>query len=67
MKQEVGFFRKSYVNMAEEISQPLLKKHYYENCPGCKVDKAKETTEGVPIRHLLNIWMVVMSSSKLRI
>ncbi|KAI4332867.1 hypothetical protein L6164_017743 [Bauhinia variegata] len=49
--------------MAEENTQPLLKKYYHENCPGCKVDKAKETTRGAPIRHLLNIWMVVLCST----
>ncbi|KAJ7949438.1 Protein ZINC INDUCED FACILITATOR-LIKE 1 [Quillaja saponaria] len=47
--------------MAEELRQPLLTRRYYENCPGCKVDQAKEVTQGVPIRHLLNIWIIVLS------
>ncbi|KAF7824803.1 protein ZINC INDUCED FACILITATOR-LIKE 1-like [Senna tora] len=38
----------------------MLEKQYYENCPGCKVDQAKEMTEGVPVRHLINIWIVVL-------
>ncbi|KAI9075835.1 hypothetical protein K1719_013800 [Acacia pycnantha] len=45
------------------IREPLLKKHYYENCPGCKVDRAKEMTQGVPIKHLVNIWLITLCSS----
>ncbi|XP_054814046.1 protein ZINC INDUCED FACILITATOR-LIKE 1-like [Prosopis cineraria] len=45
------------------IEQPLLKKEYHENCPGCKVDKAKETNRGVPVRHLFTIWMVVLCTT----
>ncbi|XP_004515444.1 protein ZINC INDUCED FACILITATOR-LIKE 1-like isoform X2 [Cicer arietinum] len=41
----------------------LLKKQYYENCPGCKVDKAKELKTDVTFRNLFNIWMVVLCSS----
>ncbi|KAK4285259.1 hypothetical protein QN277_001985 [Acacia crassicarpa] len=43
--------------------EPLLKKHYYENCPGCKVDRAKEMTQGSPIKHLFNIWLITFCSS----
>ncbi|XP_028803350.1 protein ZINC INDUCED FACILITATOR-LIKE 1-like isoform X1 [Neltuma alba] len=43
--------------------EPLLKKHYYENCPGCKVDRAKEMTQGVPVKHLINIWLITLCSS----
>ncbi|KAI9115417.1 hypothetical protein K1719_013736 [Acacia pycnantha] len=43
--------------------EPLLKKHYYENCPGCKVDRAKEMTQGPPIKHLFNIWLIIFCSS----
>ncbi|KAK7259686.1 hypothetical protein RIF29_25299 [Crotalaria pallida] len=51
--------------MEEEknLRQSLLKKRYYENCPGCKVDKAKELKTDVTIRNLFNIWMVVLCSS----
>lgn len=42
----------------------LLKKQYYENCPGCKVDKAKELKTDVTFRNLFNIWMVVLCSCK---
>ncbi|KAJ1375237.1 MFS transporter superfamily, partial [Sesbania bispinosa] len=47
----------------ENVVEPLLKKQYYENCPGCKVDQAKELKTDVSIRNLFNIWMVVSCSS----
>ncbi|RDY13684.1 Protein ZINC INDUCED FACILITATOR-LIKE 1, partial [Mucuna pruriens] len=52
--------------MGEEIvKQPLLEKKYYSDCPGCKVDRAKELSEGqgVPVRNLLIIWMVVLCAA----
>ncbi|CAJ2638644.1 unnamed protein product [Trifolium pratense] len=46
------------------VGDALLKKqYYYENCPGCKVDKAKELKTDVSFRNLLNIWMVVLCSA----
>ncbi|KAL3731841.1 hypothetical protein ACJRO7_028670 [Eucalyptus globulus] len=47
----------------EEQREALLQKHYFENCPGCKVEKLKESQRGLPIRELLSIWIVVLSSS----
>ncbi|XP_039174034.1 protein ZINC INDUCED FACILITATOR-LIKE 1-like isoform X1 [Eucalyptus grandis] len=44
-------------------TEVLLKKHYYENCPGCKVDKLKESQRGLPIRELVSIWIVVLSTA----
>ncbi|KAJ7982444.1 protein ZINC INDUCED FACILITATOR-LIKE 1-like [Quillaja saponaria] len=49
--------------MGEEQRKPLLKRHYYENCPGCKVDQEKEVAQGVPFRHLFNIWIIVLSTA----
>ncbi|CAI0410479.1 unnamed protein product [Linum tenue] len=46
----------------EEYTVPLLKKQYYENCPGCKVDELKELKRGLPIREFLSIWTVVLCS-----
>ncbi|GMH13268.1 hypothetical protein Nepgr_015109 [Nepenthes gracilis] len=43
--------------------EPLLKKVYYENCPGCKVDKFKDAHQGVPIKSLLSIWIIVLSTA----
>jgi hypothetical protein len=51
-------------NIGEEL---LKKQHYYENCPGCKVDKAKELKTDVSFTNLLYIWMVVLCSGKLSI
>ncbi|XP_058753920.1 protein ZINC INDUCED FACILITATOR-LIKE 1-like [Vicia villosa] len=44
----------------ENLGQPLLKKRYYENCPGCKVDQAKELGTDVSIRNLSYIWMTML-------
>ncbi|CAK8564844.1 unnamed protein product [Lathyrus sativus] len=45
------------------VRDALLKKNYHENCPGCKVDKAKELKTDVTFLNLLNIWIVVLCSS----
>ena len=46
------------------FEQPSLEKHYYGNCPGCKVDQAKELRKDVSIRNLSYIWMAVLCGSK---
>ena len=53
----------SVTNMGEEnVKQPLLERKYYKDCPGCKVDQAKELSEGkgVPVKNLFIMWMVVL-------
>ncbi|MCL7026400.1 hypothetical protein MKW94_020057 [Papaver nudicaule] len=50
-------------DISEENQEPLLKKIYYENCPGCKVDLNKETNLGIPYKELSFIWIVVLSSA----
>ncbi|KAL5095867.1 hypothetical protein RYX36_000194 [Vicia faba] len=47
----------------ENVRETLLKKNYHENCPGCKVDKAKQLKTDVSFRNLFNIWTVVLCSS----
>ncbi|ESW05557.1 hypothetical protein PHAVU_011G189500 [Phaseolus vulgaris] len=50
----------------ENVEQPLLeRKKYYENCPGCKVDKAKELSEGqgVPVTKLFIMWMLALCAA----
>ncbi|KAK7343001.1 hypothetical protein VNO80_25962 [Phaseolus coccineus] len=51
----------------ENVNQPLLekKKKYYENCPGCKVDKGNELSEGqgVPFTKLFIVWMLVLCAA----
>lgn len=51
----------------DNVEQPLLEKKYYEDCPGCKVDRAKELSQGkgVLIRNLVIIWMVGLCSGNL--
>ncbi|KAK4285268.1 hypothetical protein QN277_001993 [Acacia crassicarpa] len=46
------------------IRQPLLKNHrYHENCPGCKVDQDKQMQQGLPVKQLLNVWMVTLCTA----
>ncbi|OIV89372.1 hypothetical protein TanjilG_22335 [Lupinus angustifolius] len=47
----------------ENIREPLLKKKYYENCSGCKVEQAKELNKGLSILNLSIIWMVVLCAA----
>ncbi|CAN1804372.1 Protein ZINC INDUCED FACILITATOR-LIKE 1 [Linum perenne] len=49
--------------MAQECTVPLLKKQYYEQCPGCKVDQLKESKTGWPVREFLSIWILVLSTT----
>ncbi|XXG52713.1 hypothetical protein AAC387_Pa03g0967 [Persea americana] len=44
-------------------AEPLLKKLYHENCPGCKVDQINETRRGIPIKEFLFIWIVVLCNA----
>lgn len=46
------------------FEQPSLEKHYYGNCPGCKVDQAKELKKDVSFRNLSYIWLAVLCGSK---
>ncbi|XP_048135250.1 protein ZINC INDUCED FACILITATOR-LIKE 1-like isoform X2 [Rhodamnia argentea] len=48
---------------AEEQKEALLQKHYYENCPGCRVKKLNESRRGLPIRELMSIWIVVLCNA----
>lgn len=49
--------------MAEK-EEPLLKKLYYENCPGCRVEKINETQEGLPLKNFFYAWAVVLTAGK---
>ncbi|KAK8691751.1 hypothetical protein V6N13_075249 [Hibiscus sabdariffa] len=50
-------------SMADEYSVPLLKKKYYKDCSGCKVDQMKELQHGIPFRELFSIWIVVLCTA----
>ncbi|KAJ1381486.1 MFS transporter superfamily [Sesbania bispinosa] len=47
----------------ENMREPLLEKQYYKDCPGCKVEQAKELNKGVSIKNLLIMWMVVLCAT----
>ncbi|KAJ4730071.1 protein ZINC INDUCED FACILITATOR-LIKE 1-like [Melia azedarach] len=47
----------------EEFKEPLLKKKYYQNCSGCKVEQLKELQRGLPVRELISIWIVVLCTA----
>ncbi|KAK9265800.1 hypothetical protein L1049_003406 [Liquidambar formosana] len=49
--------------MAGEYEETLLKKHYYENCPGCKVEQRNATQRGFPIKEIISIWIVVLCTA----
>ena len=46
----------------EDVKETLLKKDYYENCPGCEVDQYKAAQHGFPIKKLFLIWIVVLAT-----
>ncbi|XP_057437385.1 protein ZINC INDUCED FACILITATOR-LIKE 1-like [Lotus japonicus] len=45
------------------MKEPLLEKKYYKDCPGCKVDQAKELKKGASVLNLLIIWMLMICAS----
>ncbi|ESW20760.1 hypothetical protein PHAVU_005G012400 [Phaseolus vulgaris] len=48
----------------ETVETPLLlKKKYYENCPGCKVDQGREMKKGVSFLNISFIWLAVLSGT----
>uniref|UniRef100_A0A6N2LGC8 Major facilitator superfamily (MFS) profile domain-containing protein n=1 Tax=Salix viminalis TaxID=40686 RepID=A0A6N2LGC8_SALVM len=51
--------------MARTENSALLekKKEYYENCPGCKIDRLNEEQRGVPYRNLSYIWTVSLCTA----
>ncbi|XP_077245736.1 protein ZINC INDUCED FACILITATOR-LIKE 1-like isoform X2 [Tasmannia lanceolata] len=46
-----------------ESGEALLKKVYYEDCPGCKQDQRNEMHRGIPIKEFFFIWIVVLCNS----
>lgn len=47
------------------VGAPLLKKDYYENCSGCKVEQMKERQRGLPFKQLFTIWIIVLCAGNL--
>ncbi|WCJ19140.1 zinc induced facilitator-like 1 [Euphorbia peplus] len=51
-------------SMTSGLSEPFLScKDFYEDCPGCKVDKLKQSRTGLPIREFLSIWIIVLCTA----
>ncbi|KAJ0526187.1 hypothetical protein HanRHA438_Chr09g0401971 [Helianthus annuus] len=48
----------------DELKDELLEQVYHENCPGCKVERQKQTQTGLPIIQLVYIWIVVLCVGK---
>ncbi|KAB2627263.1 protein ZINC INDUCED FACILITATOR-LIKE 1-like [Pyrus ussuriensis x Pyrus communis] len=49
--------------MAEGCRETLLKKVYYDECPGCVVEQRKELQRGLPIKMLVSVWLIVLSAA----
>ncbi|MQM12002.1 hypothetical protein Taro_044916 [Colocasia esculenta] len=49
--------------MAEDAAEPLLEKVYYETCPGCRVDRWKATSPGMPYREFFYVWIVTLCTA----
>ncbi|PON78119.1 Major facilitator [Parasponia andersonii] len=45
----------------DQRSESLLINEYYPDCPGCKVDRYKNSQRGYPFRDLIFVWIVVLS------
>ncbi|KMZ71590.1 Major facilitator superfamily antiporter, putative, expressed [Zostera marina] len=45
------------------LEEPLKKKVYYEGCPGCVMDKRKDTCSDLPYKEFVYVWIVTLSSS----
>ncbi|KAI3776812.1 hypothetical protein L1987_46602 [Smallanthus sonchifolius] len=43
-----------------DLKDALLEQVYHENCPGCKVDRDKRMQNGLPIKELIFIWVIVL-------
>lgn len=63
ISSELVWFLGGGHKMAAENQEPLLEKIYYDNCPGCKVDRMKETKLGIPYKELSFIWIVVLCTA----
>lgn len=49
--------------MGSENKIPLLEKEYYEDCPGCKIERRKDTQQEVPWSALIGVWLIVLCNA----
>ncbi|KAK1318780.1 Protein ZINC INDUCED FACILITATOR-LIKE 1 [Acorus calamus] len=46
-----------------DSGEALLKKVYYEKCPGCKIEQRKEAHLGLPFKELFYVWLVTLGTA----
>ncbi|KAK9733086.1 hypothetical protein RND81_04G042500 [Saponaria officinalis] len=49
--------------MGDDNKIALLEKVYYDDCPGCKMDKRKDTQLDVPWITLIYVWVIVLCNA----
>ncbi|KAL9235174.1 hypothetical protein vseg_009961 [Gypsophila vaccaria] len=49
--------------MGDDNKIPLLEKVYYDDCPGCNIEKRKDTQEHLPWKTLIAVWIVVLCNA----
>ncbi|KAL9686844.1 hypothetical protein QQ045_031237 [Rhodiola kirilowii] len=45
--------------MSDEV---LLEKHYFEGCPGCRLDIRKQASSRLSVKNLVSLWIVVLGN-----
>ncbi|XP_020254685.1 protein ZINC INDUCED FACILITATOR-LIKE 1-like isoform X2 [Asparagus officinalis] len=48
--------------MGDESKVPLLEKVYFENCPGCRIDKKKDESSGLPYKEFFFVWITTLAT-----
>lgn len=48
-----------------ETKEPLLKKVYVGNCPGCELDRKKDANPGLPYKEFFFVWILTLAGGKL--
>ncbi|KAJ6802808.1 protein ZINC INDUCED FACILITATOR-LIKE 1-like isoform X2 [Iris pallida] len=48
------------VEEEKQLQQPLLRKVYHDNCPGCKLDRKKDSNPGYPYKEFFYLWLVAL-------
>ncbi|KAG0463835.1 hypothetical protein HPP92_019904 [Vanilla planifolia] len=46
-----------------ENREPLLKRVYHDDCPGCEVDQRKEANRGMPYKVFIHVWLVTLCAA----
>ncbi|WOL18050.1 protein ZINC INDUCED FACILITATOR-LIKE 1-like [Canna indica] len=49
--------------MAESREALLKQKVYFDDCPGCRQDRKKETNVGIPYKDFLYVWIVTLCTA----